>query len=160
MLAVFGLIAGLMSLKSSRARASREAAEGSGSRALREPVAIEIQPGGLRLAGRLLTAADGFGTATAVLGNPTRTNAYRKAEGALEARLARGGGWSGAGQPAAEAAVEKRYATSVAIQASAASSSPSLGRLYSPMDNLPLGAQRGGKKPAREGVKLWRAGSR
>jgi site-specific recombinase XerD len=30
-------------------------------------------------------------------------------------------------------------------------------RLYSPMDNLPLGPQRGGRKPMKEGVRLWRA---
>jgi len=29
-------------------------------------------------------------------------------------------------------------------------------RLYSPMDNLPLKSERGGKKPVREGARLWR----
>jgi hypothetical protein len=33
-------------------------------------------------------------------------------------------------------------------------------RLYSPMDNLPLGPERGGKKPSKEGVRLWRVGYR
>lgn len=29
-------------------------------------------------------------------------------------------------------------------------------RLYSPMDNLPLKSERGGKKPVRDGARLWR----
>ncbi len=29
-------------------------------------------------------------------------------------------------------------------------------RLYSPMDNLPLQSERGGRKPVREGTRLWR----